>query len=128
MSKSSGKKSNKSGAKTAQRVKTSKSSSAKNSVTEITHEEAKKYLQKYEQAYLVDEDSDSEDLNAAEGDCFLNQQHVSQVGYDSDNDDTIIRNLTVSDTTPASPDMCDSDDEGDNLQTLRNIYRSQRGV
>jgi hypothetical protein len=110
---------------------------SKNSIKEVTHEEAKLYLKKLDNAVFIndEEEEDSDEMDIPEGDHVYINQVFAQLGFDSDNDDTIIRGdaendsgngATLSETIHDTPDFGDSDDEYENIVALQNRYRAER--
>lgn len=106
-----------------------------NSVKEITHDEAKRYLKKLENPLFLNDNDDSDEAEIPEGDNMYNSQIFAQLGYDSDNDDMIIRGdvendnsngVSLSETLQDTPDFGDSDDEYENIVALQNRYRVER--
>jgi len=112
---------------------------SKNSVKEVTHEEAKLYLKKLENTVFINDEDDSDEADIPEGDHVYTNQVFAQLGFDSDNDDTIIRGdaendsgngngngAGLSETIHDTPDFGDSDDEYENIVALQNRYRAER--
>lgn len=111
------------------------SNESKSSNKEITHDEAKLYIKRLENQVFVNDEDDSDELDIPEGDHVYSNQVFAQLGFDSDNDDTIIRGdaendsgngATLSETMHDTPDFGDSDDEYDNIVALQNRFRAER--
>ena len=98
----------------------------------VTHEGAKEYLQKLEQQCFI-EDDDSDGMAVADGEFFLENNSISHFGYDSDNDDTILRgnngngvNSSLTETFNDSPDFYDSDDDDEVVEALKHKYMASQ--
>ena len=113
--------------------KKSKGNEKANVMTEVTHEEAKVFVQKMESRLFISNDDDSEELTVPDGDFVFDRQDIAQLGYDSDNDDTILRGeaetdsgngVAFSDTMNDSPDFNDSDDDEENIKALKSKYKA----
>jgi len=117
-------------AKSANGKKGSKKAAPKSKA--LTELEMEKYLAKQESLFIEDSDPD-EGINDAESDIFVQVDHtIAAVGYDSDNDDRIIRDHATSESSPEMPnglEEYDSDgfqDEG--FEELRKKYFAQQHV
>ena len=113
--------------------KKSKGNEKANVMTEVTHEEAKVFVQKMESRLFISNDDDSEELTVPDWDFVFDRQDIAQLGYDSDNDDTILRGeaetdsgngVAFSDTMNDSPDFNDSDDDEENIKALKSKYKA----
>ncbi len=93
-------------------------------VKTVTTEEARQKLNEYEKNLFIDCQSDSEECNFAESNVFLTLE-TAQFGYDSDNDDKVVRGLELSENITETPDFYDSDGEID-VSSLRTKYKNAK--